>query len=93
MEFEWDEEKASENLRKHKVSFTEAATVFGDPLGATVSDPDHSAEEDRLITVGLSSKSRLLIVSHRELGNRVRIISARRLTRTERKVYEEKTKH
>jgi hypothetical protein len=77
VEFEWDEEKASENLRKHKVSFTEAATVFG----------------DRLTTAGLSSKSRLLIVSHRDLDNRIRIISARRLTRTERKMYEEKTKH
>ena len=93
MEFEWDEDKAAENLRKHKVAFTEAATVFGDPRGITVSDPDHSSEEDRLITVGLSIRSRLLIVSHLDLGDRVRIISARRLTRTERKVYEEKTKH
>ena len=93
MEFEWDEDKAAENLRKHKVAFTEAATVFGDPLGITVSDPDHSSEEDRLITVGLSIRSRLLIVSHLDLGDRVRIISARRLTKTERRVYEEKTKH
>ena len=92
MEFEWDEEKASENLRKHNVSFAEAATVFADPLGATVSDPDHSAEEDRLITIGLSIQSRLLIVSHRDFDDRIRIISARQLTRSERKAYEEETK-
>jgi len=92
VEFEWNEDKAAQNLRKHKVSFAEAATVFGDPLGVTVPDPDHSSEEDRLITVGLSIRSRLLIVSHCDLDDRVRIISARRLTRTERKVYEEKTK-
>jgi hypothetical protein len=92
VEFEWDEDKVSENLRKHKVSFAEAATVFADPLGATISDPDHSAEEDRLITIGLSIQSRLLIVSHRDSDHRVRIISARRLTRNERKAYEEKTK-
>lgn len=92
MEFEWDEDKAAENFRKHKVSFAEAATVFGDPLGVTASDPDHSAKEDRLITVGLSIRSRLLIVSHCDLADRVRIISARQLTRTERRVYEEKTK-
>jgi uncharacterized protein len=89
MEFEWDPSKAAGNLRKHKVSFTEAATVFGDFLGATVPDPDHSANERRYITVGSSNRDRLLMVAHAERGGRVRIISARKLTRNERKAYEE----
>ena len=76
MEFEWDGNKAAENLRKHKVSFLEAATVFGDFLGATAADPAHSAGEQRYITVGLSSWGRLLMVAHAERGDRIRIISA-----------------
>jgi uncharacterized DUF497 family protein len=91
MEFEWDPQKAAKNLRKHKVSFTEAATVFSDPLSATVHDPDHSEEEDRYIIVGMSNRFRLLIVSFEERGDRVRIISVRELTRAERKAYEEET--
>lgn len=89
MEFEWDPQKATRNLRKHKISFTEAATVFDDPLSITVADPDHSAEEDRFIIVGQSYRRRLLIVSFAERGDRIRIISARELTRSERKAYEE----
>lgn len=89
MEFEWDPQKATKNLRKHEVSFTEAATVFDDPLSITVADPDHSAEEDRLIIVGQSYRRRLLIVSFAERGDRIRIISARELTRVERRAYEE----
>jgi len=89
MEFIWDPRKAAVNLRKHKVSFQEAATVFSDALSATASDPDHSQEEERLIIVGMSNRSRLLIVSFAEQGNRIRIISARELTRTERQDYEE----
>ena len=89
MEFEWDPEKAAKNLRKHKVSFTEAATIFGDPLSVTVRDPDHSLEENRYITVGLSNRFRLVIVSHLDRGERTRIISARQLTRGEREAYEE----
>jgi uncharacterized DUF497 family protein len=89
VEFEWDPAKATENVRKHRVSFHEAATVFGDFLGATVADPDHSTDECRFITVGLSRRDRLLMVSHADRGGRVRIISARTLTRNERKVYEE----
>lgn len=89
MEFEWDPRKAAENFRKHKVSFNEAVTVFGDFLGATASDPDHSIEERRHITIGLSSRGRLLMVAHVERHERIRIISARKLTRTERKAYEE----
>ena len=91
MEFEWDPKKAAINLRKHKVSFEEAATVFGDPLSITVPDPDHSWEEDRYLTVGMSERGRLLIVAHTEEegGRRIRIISARELTPRERRDYEE----
>jgi len=91
MEFEWNPEKAARNLRKHGVAFTEAATVFGDPLSVTVPDPDHSEDEDRYITIGLSDRNRLLMVAHAERGKRIRIISARELTRPEREAYEEET--
>jgi uncharacterized DUF497 family protein len=91
MEFEWDPNKAAANLRRHGVSFTEAATVFDDPLSATVLDPDHSTEEDRLIIFGQSYRRRLLIVSFSERGERFRIISARELTRAESETYEEKS--
>ena len=84
MVFEWDLKKAAANLRKHKVSFAEAASVFLDPLARTFSDPDHSDEEDREITLGSSSKQRVLFVSHCERSDRVRIISARMATRKER---------
>ena len=89
VEFEWDPAKATGNVRKHRVSFHEAATVFGDFLGATVADPDHSIDERRFITVGLSRRGRLLMVSHADRGGLVRIISARTLTINERRVYEE----
>ena len=92
MEFEWDPEKAAINLSKHKVSFNEAATVLGDVFGTTVTDPDHSHDEDRYITIGMSDRRRLLIISHTERGETIRIISARELTRAERKFYEEETK-
>jgi len=91
VEFEWDPKKAAKNLRKHEVSFDEAATVFGDPLGTTVPDPDHSLAENRYITVGMSRRRRLVIVAHTERGERIRIISARALTRAEREAYEEET--
>lgn len=89
VDFEWDPEKATRNLGKHKVSFSEAATVFEDPLSFTVPDPDHSDEERRLITLGSSAQGRLLMVAHTERGDRLRLISARTLTRSERKAYEE----
>jgi uncharacterized DUF497 family protein len=89
MDFEWDPRKAEINLRKHGVSFTEAGTVFGDNLAITIPDPDHSDDEERFITIGWSNHRRLLIVSHTDRGNQIRIISARELTRAERKVYEE----
>ena len=88
MEFEWDANKAAENLRKHKVSFIEAATVFGDFLSTTAADPAHSAGEQRYITVGLSNLGRLLMVAHAERGDRIRIISARTLTAKEKRAYE-----
>ena len=92
MEFEWDRKKAALNLRRHRVSFDEAATVFGDVLSVTVGDPDHSLEEDRYITFGMSDRRRIVMVSHAERDDRIRIISARELTRAEREAYEEKTK-
>lgn len=89
VEFEWDADKAEANFGKHGVSFHEAATVFGDPLSITVANPDHSLDENRYIVVGLSRSGRLLIVSHTERDERIRIISARELTREERRDYEE----
>ena len=89
MEFDWDPNKATSNLRRRNVSFGEAATVFSDPLSTTVPDPDHSFDEDRSITVGLSHRGRVLMVAHTACGDRIRIISARELTRTERAQYEE----
>ena len=90
MNFEWDPIKAARNRRKHGVPFHEAATVFGDRLAVTYHDPDHSASEQRFITVGMSSAGRVLIVAHADRGENVRIISARRTTQRERKHYEEK---
>lgn len=88
MEFEWDPKKAAENLRKHGVDFTEAATVFGDPLSITYYDPDHAGDEDRYIIIGMSSRHRWLIVAHSDRQERTRLISAREVTRRERKLYE-----
>lgn len=89
LQFEWDPEKARINQRKHQVTFEEAATVFADFLSISVPDPDHSLNEDRFITVGLSQHQRLLMVAHTEHGDQIRIISARELTPTERKDYEQ----
>jgi uncharacterized DUF497 family protein len=89
LEFEWDPRKAAANLAKHKVSFEEAGTVFGDPLGRIVADPRHSAVEDRLVLLGISKERRLLAVMYVERAEAVRIISARRATRRERRDYEE----
>jgi uncharacterized DUF497 family protein len=89
MHIEWDPTKAEKNLRKHRVSFEEAATVFYDPLAATGADPDHSEGEERSITFGMSSSGRLLVVSHAERDDAIRIISARIATRPERRIYEE----
>lgn len=87
--FEWDDLKAESNLRKHGVSFEEAATAFGDPLSITVADPDHSEQEDRFILVGSTFRDRLVVVVHSERGDRIRIIGARPATRSERRAYEQ----
>ena len=88
MRFEWDVNKAAGNLAKHRVSFEEAATVFGDPLGYIVADPRHSSEEQRFVLLGLSRRRRLLAVMHVGRGAAIRIISARSATPRERRSYE-----
>jgi uncharacterized DUF497 family protein len=88
LKFEWDANKARENIKKHGVSFEEASTVFGDLLALTIYDPLHSEEEDRFVTLGDSEKRRLIVVSFTDRDNRIRIISARVATRRERKDYE-----
>jgi uncharacterized DUF497 family protein len=87
--FTWDPNKAEENLRAHGVDFREAATVFDDPLSTTFPDPDHSIGERRFLIIGMSALSRILVVSHIETGDTIRIISARTATRRERRFYEE----
>jgi uncharacterized protein len=87
--FEWDPAKAERNRRSHRVSFEEAATVFGDPLALTYGDPDHSISEQRFITIGTSGGNKVLIVAHADREERIRIISARKATRLEREEYEE----
>lgn len=89
MRFEWDPKKAAENLRKHRVAFEEGSTVFADPLAITFPDPDHSVGERRSLTFGLSIEGRLLVVNHTDRRGTVRIISARRAVRGERRIYEE----
>ena len=88
MRFEWDGTKATSNLKKHRVSFDEAVTVFYDPLAGTFADPDHSDDESRLVTVGYSVRGRLLVVCHVERGGTTRLISARRAIARERKRHE-----
>lgn len=88
-EFEWDQEKAAVNVRKHGVSFEEATSVFGDPLAMNKPDPDHSETENRFILLGRSDRYRLLVVAYAERPPRTRIISARWAARRERKQYEE----
>jgi uncharacterized DUF497 family protein len=89
MIFEWDKNKAAINFSKHQVSFEEAKTVFEDPLYVDFYDPDHSESEERYLIVGRSQKDKVLIVSYTERGNVIRIISARKVTKAERKFYEE----
>jgi uncharacterized protein len=89
MEFEWDAKKAEINKRKHRVTFQEATTVFGDPLAITFADPDHSEAEERYLTFGMSERRRLLVVSHANRGGRTRIVTARLTSRKERNIYEE----
>ena len=88
LKFEWDDEKATENLTKHGVSFSEASTVFADPLSRTIPDPLHSEEEKRFVVVGQSSLHHTLVVMHTYRDDAIRIISARTATSRERRVYE-----
>jgi uncharacterized DUF497 family protein len=92
LEFAWDPRKAIGNLAKHAVSFEEAATVCGDPLGCIINDPRHSVDEERYVLLGRSRRHRLLAVMFAEHREAIRIISARRATRRERRDYEERAK-
>ena len=88
MEFEWDPEKAVANAKKHGVEFTEAMTVFGDPLELTIADPDHSEDEQRFLSIGTSTAGRLLVVAYTERAGRTRIIRARDASSQEREHHE-----
>jgi uncharacterized DUF497 family protein len=94
IEFSWDARKARQNLQKHKVSFEEAATVFYDEDAIEFFDPEHSADEDRFLMLGLSGRLRIMVVSYclRRKGSEIRIISARKATKKEEKVYIERKK-
>jgi uncharacterized protein len=89
IKFEWDPRKARRNLRKHGIDFDEATTIFADTLSITIPDPDHSADEERWVTMGLSNRQRLLVVVHTEEEETIRIISARMADHLERRKYEE----
>jgi uncharacterized DUF497 family protein len=89
IKIEWDPRKARQNLRKHSIDFNEASTVFADTLSITILDPDHSEDEERWLTMGLSIRQRLLVVVHTDEGEAIRIISARPANRLERRKYEE----
>jgi uncharacterized DUF497 family protein len=91
VEFEWDPDKEQANRERHGVDFTEAATVFGDPLELTISDPDHSVGEYRFLSIGHSARNRILVVSYTEREDRIRIISARTASARERRQYESGT--
>ncbi|MDM8562590.1 BrnT family toxin [Candidatus Marithioploca araucensis] len=87
LNFEWDEEKAKANLKKHGVSFDEATTVFIDHFSMTKYDPDHSVDEQRYIDIGSSDEGRVLVVAYTERGTSIRIISCRKATHSERRLY------
>ena len=89
LNFEWDDEKAKANLKKHRVGFDEATTVFTDPFSVTIPDLGHSGDEQRYVDIGSSDKSRTLVVVYTERGSNIRIISCRKATPSERTLYEE----
>lgn len=89
LSFEWDEDKAKANLKKHRVGFDEAATVFTDPSSITIHDQGHSSGEQRFIDIGSSEKGRVLVVVYTERGSNIRLVSCRKATPSERKLYEE----
>lgn len=90
LHFQWDKNKAEQNIEKHRVTFAEAATVFGDPLSSTIPAPSHSVEEQRFVTIGESARGSLLVIVHTDRQDSIRIISAREATRRERQDYEQK---
>ncbi len=90
LDFDWDEDKAAANVRKHGISFEEAKTVFGDPFSVTIDDPAHSANEYRFVDIGTSGSGMILAVAYAERGRMIRLISCRKATRVERKIYEER---
>jgi uncharacterized DUF497 family protein len=89
LQFEWDSKKALSNKRKHGITFEEACTIFADPLSITISDPAHSIGEDRFITIGTSVNNDLIVAVHADRNDIIRIISARKAARNERKQYEQ----
>jgi uncharacterized DUF497 family protein len=89
LSFEWDEDKAKANLKKHRVGFDEAITIFTDPFSMTIHDPDHSADEQRYIDIGSSDQGRVLVVVYTERGSNIRLVSCRKSTPSERKRYEQ----
>lgn len=88
LEFAWDPTKAKSNLRKHRVSFEEAASAFSDVLAAVYEDPDHSVREKRYLMIGTSEQGRLLHIAYADQGKQIRIITARKVTKRERELYE-----
>lgn len=90
LDFEWDEDKAVANLKKHKISFEEARTVFADPFAITIDDPKHSVDEYRFVDIGTSADGKILIVSYTERERKIRLISCRKAVKKERKIYEER---
>lgn len=92
LQFEWDDRKAKTNLHKHDISFAEAVSVFFDPFSITIDDPDHSADEERFVDIGMSDRGRPLVVVYTERGARIRLISCRKATSDERKLYEQHEK-
>lgn len=90
LDFEWEEDKAAANQKKHKISFEEAKTVFADPFSITINDPAHSVDEHRFADIGASASQKVLVVSYTERGQKIRLISCRKATKAERKIYEER---
>jgi len=92
LQFDWDDGKAKTNLRKHDISFAEAVSVFFDPFSITIDDPDHSADEERFVDIGMSDRGRPLVVVYTERGARIRLISCRKASSDERKFYEQRNR-
>ncbi len=90
LDFEWDEDKAVANFKKHKIGIEEAKTVFADPFSITIDDPTHSIEEQRFVDIGASADGKILVVSYTERERKIRLISCRKATKAERRIYEER---